>query len=476
MENFNLNKIPNTNFVFDFKTPDGYLPFGYTKHTFALNILNKLESKNEGFTGYYPAIHTPYDYQLNRTAAFSTHIVEHTPNTKFVLTNEIRDNVKQNELYVVVIEALNVNNLFEYYSDSSVKLNELLSPQLLDLIKKNKNFKILFMDVREGAYPHRIELLSKINDFLNKNNIRHRNKVIVSTNNNFIEDLITNPIFLSLKNRITVYPNNYYLLTAGRFISELRVKNNSIFENDYEFSIQQNLNFENKKKYFLMYNRNSERPHRSYFVNELYKSNLLDKGFVSFFENPHLESFLEHSHEYPQLGLTSTDLGNIKDNYRNYYPLIIDESDSEKVSDFHNFLSRKDEYSNSYFTIVSETNAESEYNFITEKTIKPIMNLHPFVVLGNPHTLKVLKSFGFITFDKWWDESYDNEFDFKKRTKMILSIVNDLCSKSQQEMNQLLYEMNDVLTYNKNLLHKLSTSKEFEKQFFKILTKDISIL
>ena len=90
--------------------------------------------------------------------------------------------------------------------------------------------------------------------------------------------------------------------------------------------------------------------------------------------------------------------------------------------------------------------------------------------------LKVLKSFGFITFDKWWDESYDNEFDFKKRTKMILSIVNDLCSKSQQEMNQLLYEMNDVLTYNKNLLHKLSTSKEFEKQFFKILTKDISIL
>ena len=28
------------------------------------------------------------------------------------------------------------------------------------------------MDVREGAYPHRIELLSKINDFLNKNNIK----------------------------------------------------------------------------------------------------------------------------------------------------------------------------------------------------------------------------------------------------------------------------------------------------------------
>ena len=43
-----------------------------------------------------------------------------------------------------------------------------------------------------------------------------------------------------------------------------------------------------------------------------------------------------------------------------------------------------------YFNAVM-TNAESNYCFITEKTTKPIMNLHPFVVLGNPHTLKVLK-------------------------------------------------------------------------------------
>ena len=470
MDNFNLNNIPNTNFVFDFKTPDGYLPFGYTKHTFALNILNKLESKHESFTGYYPAIDTPYNYQLNRTAAFSTHIVEYTPHTRFVLTNEIRDNLNKNELYVVVVEALNVNNLFEYYLSNDLNLNDLFSPQLLDLIKKNRNFKILFMDIREGAYSHNIEFLIKINDFLNENKIEDTDKVLVSTNNNFINKLNLNSIFKSFKNRINLYPNNYYLLTAGRFISELRVKNNSIVENDYEFSIQQNLNFNNKEKYFLMYNRNSERIHRAYFVNELYKLNLLDKGYVSFFENPYLESFLEHTSVYPPLELTNEDLTDIKNNYKNYYPLFIDESNSEKVSDFHNFLSRKDEYEKSYFTIISETNAESNYNFITEKTIKPIMNLHPFVVLGNPHTLKILKEFGFNTFDKWWDESYDNEFDFKTRAKMILAIVNNLCNKSKEEMGELLLEMQDVLIYNKNLLHKLSTSKEFEKQFFKTIT------
>lgn len=476
MDGFNLNNIPVTNFVFDFKTPSGYLPFGYTKHTIGINILNKLQSKDNPYSGYYSSINTPTDYKLIDSAVFSTHIVEYTPKTKFVLTTDIKEDIKPNELYIVVVEALNINNLFEYYSNDNLNLNQLFSPQLLNLIQNNINFKIVFMDTREGAYPHDIEFLIKINNFLNKNNINHENKVIVSTNNNFIDKLILNPIFETFKNRISLYSNNYCLLTAGRFISELRAKNNTIIENNYEFSIQQKLDFNNKEKYFLMYNRNSERLHRAYFVNELYKLNLLNKGFVSFFENPYLESFLENACEYPQLGLETEDLVDIKTNYKNYYPLFIDEPDSEKVADFHNFLSRKDEYENSYFTIVSETNAESKYNFITEKTIKPIMNLHPFLILGNPHTLKILKSFGFNTFDKWWDESYDDEFDFKKRTKMVVSIVDVLCNKSKEEMNNLLLEMNDVLIYNKNLLHKLNTSKEFEKQFFKILTKDKYIL
>jgi hypothetical protein len=216
-----------------------------------------------------------------------------------------------------------------------------------------------------------------------------------------------------------------------------------------------------------MYNRNSERIHRPYFVNELYKLNLLDKGFISLFKNLSLENFLNNDNAYPELSLTHSDINDISRNYKNYYPLIIDESDAERVSNFHNFLSRKNEYENSYFTIVSETNVEPYYCFITEKTTKPIMNLHPFVILGNPQTLHVLKSYGFKTFNNWWDESYDNEFNFKKRAKMILSIVNDLCNKSKEEMDNLLLEMTDVLIYNKNLLHKLSTSKEFEKQFFK---------
>jgi hypothetical protein len=463
MGGIDLNNIPVTNFVFDFRTPEGYLPFGYTKQTIGINVIKKLNKIHESFAGYYPPLESPSDFKLNRTAGFQTYIVEQTPNTNYRLTTELKQEIDETQLYLVVLESLNVNNLYEYYGSDKFDLSDFFSPQLIKLIKDNKNFKIVFMDYREGAYPHNEYFLTKIDDFLNKHNINHKNKVIISTNNNFINDTIN---LKKYKHRISVYCNNNYLLTAGKYISELRVANNSITENEYEYSIQQDINYDLKEKYFLMYNRNSDRIHRSYFLNKLYKENLIDKGYISFFENPHFENFVNNSNQYPQLNLEYEDILDIKNNYKNYYPLIIDNNDGEKVADFHNFLSRKDEYENSYFTIVSETNAESKYCFITEKTTKPIMNLHPFIIMGNPKILSVLKSYGFKTFNKWWDESYDDEMDFKTRTQMILNIVKDLCSKSKEEMTSMIKEMESVLIHNKKVLHKLYTTKQYQKEFF----------
>lgn len=463
MGGIDLNNIPITNFVFDFRTPEGYLPFGYTKQTIGINVIKKLNKIHESFTGYYPPLESPNDFKLNRTAGFQTYIVEQTPNTNYRLTTELKQEIDETQLYLVVLESLNVNNLYEYYGSDKFDLSDFFSPQLIELIKNNKNFKIVFMDYREGAYSHFESFLTKIDNFLNKHNINHKNKVIISTNNNFINDTIN---LKKYKHRISVYCNNNYLLTAGKYISELRVANNSITENDYEYSIQRDINYHFKDKYFLMYNRNSDRIHRSYFLNKLYKENLIDKGYISFFENPHFENFVNNSNQYPQLNLVYEDILDIKNNYKNYYPLIIDSNDGEKVADFHNFLSRKDEYENSYFTIVSETNAESKYCFITEKTTKPIMNLHPFIIMGNPKILSVLKSYGFQTFNKWWDESYDDEIDFKTRTQMILNIVKDLCSKSKEEMTSMIKEMESVLIHNKKVLHKLYTTKQYQKEFF----------
>lgn len=56
---------------------------------------------------------------------------------------------------------------------------------------------------------------------------------------------------------------------------------------------------------------------------------------------------------------------------------------------------------------------------ITEKTVKPISMMHPFLVMSNYNFLYHLKQFGFRTFGEHIDESYDSEKDAGKRADII---------------------------------------------------------
>lgn len=95
------------------------------------------------------------------------------------------------------------------------------------------------------------------------------------------------------------------------------------------------------------------------------------------------------------------------------------------------------------------------------------MNLHPFLINGNPYTLRHLKSLGFQTFEKWWDESYDTETNFKKRILLLVEQINILCNKTHEEWIKMLEEVQPILHYNKNLLKQKYTSKKFEDNFLK---------
>ena len=72
----------------------------------------------------------------------------------------------------------------------------------------------------------------------------------------------------------------------------------------------------------------------------------------------------------------------------------------------------------------------------------------PFVVLQAPGSLEYLKSYGFKTFDKWWDESYDNIQDPKKRLSAIAKIIDDIGNKNLDELEAIRMEMASVLEYN----------------------------
>ena len=103
-------------------------------------------------------------------------------------------------------------------------------------------------------------------------------------------------------------------------------------------------------------------------------------------------------------------------------------------------------WNTSFLHVVTETIWQEKIH-LTEKIFKPIVLHQPFVVLQAPGSLFYLKSYGFKTFNKWWDESYDDIQDPQLRMQAIADIVNWI---STQDLYKLRKEMAHVLEYNFN--------------------------
>jgi hypothetical protein len=79
-----------------------------------------------------------------------------------------------------------------------------------------------------------------------------------------------------------------------------------------------------------------------------------------------------------------------------------------------------------------------------------------------------LKEYGFKTFDKWWDESYD-ELYYQNRFEKIVEILMEISKWDDQKINQTLLEMEDILIHNFKTLIEDKSTKEFFNNFLKVI-------
>ncbi len=127
-------------------------------------------------------------------------------------------------------------------------------------------------------------------------------------------------------------------------------------------------------------------------------------------------------------------------------PTILDVCDYNKSS-----ASLNDDFIyTALWNVVTETNFYDEKLHLTEKIFKPIVSKRPFLLVSSPGNLAYLRSYGFETFDKWVDESYDGEPDPDKRISMITNELEKLCKLSDDELEKMHKEMLPVLEYNYN--------------------------
>jgi hypothetical protein len=111
-----------------------------------------------------------------------------------------------------------------------------------------------------------------------------------------------------------------------------------------------------------------------------------------------------------------------------------------------------DSYKDCFCAVINETRFAQPFGGFSEKTLDPIISRLPFVLVAPPKTLKHLKTFGFKTFDRWWDESYDDEEDHMLRLLKILDVIDSIGQKSLSELSKIYSEMVDILEHNRSIV------------------------
>ena len=208
-------------------------------------------------------------------------------------------------------------------------------------------------------------------------------------------------------------------------------------------------------KVFICLNHiiNNNRSYRLLLLSLLKEQNLLDSGIVS---APLLTQDVikkEVFDDSTRLSKSSK-LHIMKNLYNEAAPITIKENTNsvfdQPINYRHASAEIPDFFYQAFWNIVTETNFYDEKLHLTEKIFKPIAIKRPFILVSSPGNLEYLKSYGFKTFDKWIDESYDSEPDHDKRLHMIVDQIKKLCQLTPEELNTMHQEMNEVLEYNHN--------------------------
>jgi hypothetical protein len=212
------------------------------------------------------------------------------------------------------------------------------------------------------------------------------------------------------------------------------------------------------KKTYVAFNRltGSARTYRSMLVAELAKNNLLEAGHVSYSHicpdhghyHDNLPSAIERYNVSPEYIKETIDALDTLE-----HPLRIDHVDKEFIPNHSMVLSAVPECMESFIYVVTETCFWESKKHLTEKIFKPIILRMPFVLVGCAHNLKYLRSYGFKTFDRWIDESYDDIEDPIERLQAVVKVLDRLSKLSHSELETMLSEMQETLDHNFNLFN-----------------------
>ena len=249
------------------------------------------------------------------------------------------------------------------------------------------------------------------------------------------------------KNAIRFVIANYKLKGVHPFVyfpdDEVYYRYLHILQNSY-VKVQ---NFKQRQKKFTCLIR-ADKLWRKIYANYLHQLDITSEGFFSYtgykYETSHkgLDN-IEQWQEYDERLLHDILSFEMK------MPFKCDDlSDAEHNN--HKLIESK-YFTEAYFNYVVETHFDSDTIFLTEKTFKPILNLQPFIIAGNPGSLALLRDLGYKTFGDVIKEDYDNIIDHKDRMSQLLKSSFDLCNLTHKHHMRIQTILAQTLVHNQRL-------------------------
>jgi len=258
----------------------------------------------------------------------------------------------------------------------------------------------------------------------------------------------SNVIYLT-GNLVRQSPNGVINIYHNRF-EDIYLFYNKHKINFKELSLKKIKNNENLKYKFLCLNRrpSAQRLALYEFINN--KQYGLVSQAVDIANNDNIDfAIKEFAEKFPKIYKRFN-----KKNLSKTLPAVIDYEDMTFNNPTHDIKLRK--YYESYLHIVSETfyTDKSDRMFFSEKIIKPIFFMRPFILFGQANSLKYLKSLGYKTFDSFIDESYDEIKNYNKRFLATCNSIDKFISRDFEDIKKDLNSMIPILEHNYNNLEK----------------------
>lgn len=207
----------------------------------------------------------------------------------------------------------------------------------------------------------------------------------------------------------------------------------------------------NKSKYFDIL-LGCRRPHRDFVYQYVLDNQLSTKVILTYYQHWNVD-LRETDHIFESEGLEFLP----ESNYTHSVHQVRYYGHRMNLSQVVPFVI----YNDSYYSVVAETNAVNEFNFYTEKVVKPILGRRLFVAVAGQGYLQRLRSFGFRTFGEVIDESYDTEPDASRRWTMALDQIKFLTTQDPEEIYN---KIKGVVEHNQSLMLSNNWYQDFTLQ------------